>query len=283
MSVILEALKKAEHERGLAELPTVASVHAEEVKARRRLFPWALVAVLLVSGAMGIWAWPGWDGRAGKPLPPTGQPVAKALKSTAREASSNALPSQEVERPVSTPRIAAGHQRAERVSASTSTEAQVPAPPPAETLVLPRTRVPRLAQPEARQPQTEVPPPAQSEDIAVSGAANRRLSAGAVAPVEPRVSEASDSRSASPSEPVPSEPAHTSDNSHPRLREAIAKMTLNGVVYSEDPGYRKVYIGGRGYSEGDIIAGNLRIAEIHPEGATLAYRDERAVLRMAGR
>jgi hypothetical protein len=60
-------------------------------------------------------------------------------------------------------------------------------------------------------------------------------------------------------------------------------MTLNGVVYSEEPSYRKVYIGGRAFSEGDLVDGNLRIEEIHPEGATLAFRDERAVLRMAGR
>jgi hypothetical protein len=60
-------------------------------------------------------------------------------------------------------------------------------------------------------------------------------------------------------------------------------MTLNGVVYSEQAADRKVYIGGHRYAEGDVIDGNIRVEEIRPEGATLAFLGERALLRMAGK
>jgi general secretion pathway protein B len=53
VSFILDALRKAEHDRLRAHVPTIATVHGEPGR-RRPLWPWLLSGVLLLNAAVGI-------------------------------------------------------------------------------------------------------------------------------------------------------------------------------------------------------------------------------------
>lgn len=52
MSYILEALRKAEQERGLGRAPDLTTIHAVPAEKRRRVWLWLLVPALLVNAAL---------------------------------------------------------------------------------------------------------------------------------------------------------------------------------------------------------------------------------------
>jgi general secretion pathway protein B len=76
---------------------------------------------------------------------------------------------------------------------------------------------------------------------------------------------------------TPSAPAAPS-NPLP-LNEAIAKMNITVLFYSETKSERMVFIDGRRYAEGDYVNGLYLIENITPEGAWLSYQGNRAILR----
>jgi general secretion pathway protein B len=56
MSYILEALRKAERERSLGQVPTLEVTAAPQTHAPRRSWPWLLAAALLVNaGVLAVW------------------------------------------------------------------------------------------------------------------------------------------------------------------------------------------------------------------------------------
>jgi len=68
MSYILEALKKAEEQRGLGRVPGLGSVHEQARGGARRRWLWALTGVLILNAAVLLaLVWPDqwWDRRVG--------------------------------------------------------------------------------------------------------------------------------------------------------------------------------------------------------------------------
>jgi hypothetical protein len=63
------------------------------------------------------------------------------------------------------------------------------------------------------------------------------------------------------------------------LEEAVARMTLNMLVYEEAETNRRVYINGKKYMKGDLVEGKYLIEEITKEGATLSFEGARTTLR----
>jgi hypothetical protein len=63
------------------------------------------------------------------------------------------------------------------------------------------------------------------------------------------------------------------------LREAMDKMIMSILMYSETKSDRRVYINGRKYVEGDLVDGLYLIESITLDGAVLSFEGERAVLR----
>jgi len=62
-------------------------------------------------------------------------------------------------------------------------------------------------------------------------------------------------------------------------QEAISKLRLQFLVYSDVPGERLVFINNRKYLEGQSLDGDLAVERITPEGAVLSYQGQRFVLR----
>jgi hypothetical protein len=55
MSFILEALKKVDRERHQDNVPTLSTVHRQSSEAPKRIWPWALVAALLINALILAW------------------------------------------------------------------------------------------------------------------------------------------------------------------------------------------------------------------------------------
>lgn len=270
MSVILDALKRADQDRTLAHVPTLDSVHMEADAPPRRILPWVVVGALLAGGVAGYWALASVWSSGEKLAPPGGSHAERQSGPDGRTQSSKQPPSSEraEEQAIRRPTVAAQSARPDGPSAgkglalAKSSPASIPAEPRRST----------SATKSAASAQAPAPDPAKAD---IEAEAQEILSLPAAkAAVSPALA-------APPTAAAPSTPK--SDPAPSFLREAVGKMTLNGVVYSEQPADRKVYIGGRGYGEGDIIDRTIRIEEIRPDGATLAYHEERALLRMAGK
>jgi general secretion pathway protein B len=63
------------------------------------------------------------------------------------------------------------------------------------------------------------------------------------------------------------------------LREALAKMNMTILFYSENKSERMVFISDRKYAEGEYVDGLYLLESIIPEGAWLSYQGDRAILR----
>jgi general secretion pathway protein B len=61
--------------------------------------------------------------------------------------------------------------------------------------------------------------------------------------------------------------------------DALARLTLDVLVYSDQPAERFVFINGRKYVEGQAVTGDAVIEQITPDGAVMRHADQRIVLR----
>src|SRR5207244_1725798 len=92
-------------------------------------------------------------------------------------------------------------------------------------------------------------------------------------PVEPKAEPAKPAASPSPTEAKaePAKPAASPQERPGSLAEAVAKMTLDVLVYSERQADRMVFINGRKYVEGQTIDGRFLVEGITREGAILGH------------
>jgi hypothetical protein len=63
------------------------------------------------------------------------------------------------------------------------------------------------------------------------------------------------------------------------LEEAVAKMTLNILVYEEAEAERRVFINGKKYIKGDLVEGKYLLERITVEGAMLSFEGAQVLLR----
>jgi len=63
------------------------------------------------------------------------------------------------------------------------------------------------------------------------------------------------------------------------VQDAISKMHLQVVVYSEVPSDRLVFINNHKYVEGQSIDGKVVVETIKPDSAVLTYQGQRFSLR----
>jgi general secretion pathway protein B len=244
MSYILDALRKAERERGIAQVPTLMTVHdAQEGKPRRR--SWVIAGVLLVCAVAVVWLAASFLRKTGTPVPaPSRVDAGKALpsepvpESASAEGKSIRIPGTTAENEISRNAPAASVDSSDR-----------PAGKPAEDgsrLTPPReNRLP---------PDTPAPQPKM--------------------PVQPQAKSAS---------PPAARPA-TADGSQPKettLREAVARMKITILLYDESKSERMVFIDNRKYVEGDYVDGRYLVESITLDGVVLSFQGERETLRPA--
>jgi general secretion pathway protein B len=260
MSYILDALKKAERERGIAKVPTLSTVHDLRTKPPIRL--WAASGIVVLCMAAFIWflffgmdtddAVPpplaeGAGNIADRASPQHLEAPARADESSFSTSSSGSHAIPDSEHPREIPAIAneakvkiadragQGQDTGKREEIQSDRATTVPSP---DEL----TRDSTLQELSGRQPQqSEIPAP-QAE---------------VAKPSTDEAGEASVS-----------------------LQEAMEAMNMSILSYSDNKAERLVFINGRKYVEGDTIEGNYLLESITPEGVVLSYKGERAMLRL---
>jgi hypothetical protein len=80
--------------------------------------------------------------------------------------------------------------------------------------------------------------------------------------------------------PVPSPDAGGAGRvSPPGPSDALARLALDVLVYSDLPSERLVFINGRKYVEGQAVSEDAVVEQITPDGAVLVQAGRRIVLR----
>ncbi len=279
MSYILDALKKAERERGRAKVPTLTTVHSPVWEVGRSYGLWAIGGGVLACVAAAFWLV--WLRPTAAPPPtivrpalesparPGGPPAADRTKEPAPSLAVPApTPPTDVPRPPKAD-LPGGLERFPRESEASIPPSFAPPPPaPRKEAAQPRTVIPPA-------PEEQRPPATRTPEVPVFPR-----------PIKPEPMAASPA-GPPPTLPVPAvppplatapPPAPPSSVKPPTLHEAMAKMTLNVLVFTQAEGERMVIINGKRYVRGDSVDGRYRIEEITREGAVLSFEGERALL-----
>lgn len=277
MSYILDALKRAEEERADERAGAGTSGPRREPRRSRPVWAWALIGVLLLNAAAVVFVVMG--GRLGWPpdrsrVEPDRSRVDR-IAPAAPPAPAAPLAAQESPSPPAPPA---------ETRAVEPTAIAPPAPPAPSAAVRERRR-------EARQP--ESPPVAakraspageKPERQTADGARDRAAPPPIASPVarpttDPVPAPGPSARSAAPErvERKAAEPADAAATA--LLREAVAKLKLQALVYSPKAEERMVFVDGRKYVEGQTIEDRFLVEKIREEGVVLSYQGQQALLK----
>jgi general secretion pathway protein B len=253
MSYILDALKRAERERGISRVPTLATVH--ELRKSRRRYLWAIAGSVLLSVVTIVWFFMA-SSKVVAPPQKLAQNDAKADGGAALSATENSKTSDITNKPP----LSSESPEAKQISRSHNVPSLKPDLAGKEP-VAPKTVE---AEPKAGMPMKTAAVSRESEKVS--------LPLGESSSEEKQ--EARDSAvNVSTQKQSQTEPMAVT------LQEAVNKMTLNIHVYSEVKGERMVFINGKKWLEGDYVEGKYLLKEITPQGAVLSYEGKEVILR----
>lgn len=265
MSYILDALKKAERERGMNQVPTLSTVHEIDEKPAGRFRFLSAVALTLLAIGLGFFLF--FQSRGDQPAAESRdyaeqQAIPDSQESASRDADGNTAASSPAlnqtrsaasEKPparqTGTPRtvsvIASDSKPGNTTGAARVMAREIPA---AET---PSQGTQRTAPPESSLPASlENPPQAMNLPTGDTGSLEHPVQSPDIA----------DRESA--------------------LRQAIETMQISILLFSENPSDRLVFINGRKYVEGNTIDGRFLLETITSDGVVLSNDGARAVLKL---
>jgi hypothetical protein len=259
MSYILDALEKGEKEKGIAQVPTLSTVHDLRTKSPIRL--WIASGIVILCIAAFSWFFFFGMNANNEVTPSLAQGVGGDLNHPKLE-------------PLKPP-------------ASVVESSFVSSPP--ESLETPGSGYFRKIASRADETEMGMPPRVRQEPIIDK----RNVARSNGATMFPRQDEdASKSSSHEPMKLRPPQPkmaaakaegpkpaVNVTGEGQVSLREAIDKMTMSVLFYTENEAERLVFVNGRKYVEGDKIEGKYLLEAITSEGAILSYEGKRAVLR----
>ncbi len=248
MSYILDALKRAEQQRGgPARAIRAPRAFPTEAASRARL-PWlaggaAGMAVLVAAIAL----WP-----TTAPLPPASTSAPEDVSTIAAKAV-----------PVARPAVGSSD-----VSRAASAPAAPPAAEPRPSPVIDRRAPARVAPPAAERSKISslTPPAATVEQSAARGPVAPPVVRSAP---PPEVARATPPR---PSAPGPAAPAGD-------VKAMAAKISLQVLSWAPEPKDRFVFLNGRRYGEGQKVDDQLLVARILEDGVVLSLQGERVTLK----
>jgi len=246
MSYILDALKKAERERGMAKVPTLSTVHDIQSIPRSRI--WMIAAAFLVFSTILFWLF---------------FFRAKTNEQTTSLQPEKNINDNSVSAPLST-RQSPGTSETNTHSKATGPAESTPPIEEDEEGIGPEEVMARIKEYGV----THVPQnrPAQEP---------RPYTARSPSPPPPMRGGINQYTVTQTAQTPASGAAENPDS----LRDAISKMDMTIVVYADAKAGRLVFINGRKYTEGEYINDNYLIESITMEGAVLSFQGERMLLR----
>jgi general secretion pathway protein B len=273
VSYILDALRKAERDREVSRVPTLATAHAGAELGRRSPWAWAVAVGLALSAVVVstfFWA----SGRPDRVREATLPPAAAPGPPTSAVSANPRGPS---------PPLARAPERDEPAPAL------APSPivqrPPGD-LAPARPRVAPLAPP-AKAPRAALPAdgqgPAPSTASPPNASAPRQVAvvqpSPTPAPSTPGRDPVTEPRPASDSPIAPAVVPAPGPSPDSGTGRALPRLTLDVLVYSDIPAERLVFISGRKYVEGQTLDGDAVVEQITPDGAILRHQGKHFVLR----
>ncbi len=277
MSLILDALKRAERERKLEKAPDLSVIYQEERLNRRKTHPWfwAGSAFLVIFVAVAIIFWPkepsedNLKDKAPKPALADSAKVANATTAgTASTQAKRSLPKAPA-KPLS---VAVKTVKDTTPSAPSAEKKQLETPKKAKRtpsyIDLPRERTSEL---------TAAAPPLK-KDIVVPKPVPE--------PVKKSMAlRSTEKRSTAGVEVLPeAQPKKTLplfDNLPEEIQSVLGPLEINVHMYSPNPPERRVFINMQGYREGDTIGeSSFRLVEITSYGVIIDYGKGKALLEV---
>ena len=267
MSLILDALRKAEAERKLGRAPTLATVSPWRVQRRVPLY--GVVLIMLLGAAVVVagvfWLVP----RQPQPPPATAPATRPAPSEPAARAQPTPAPTA---RPTPAPRYTTSAPSVDRAA-----PAARPAPPKAQPTrpVPPSERLPTVV--------PNVPPVPHLEPEQAAPARPAPAAPAPTAPEQPRnvlpqLPRPEPTPAAPPqAAPAPAAPATLPANVGPMsaaARSALGELKLTLHYYNADPTRRFVILDGERYGEGQATGKGLKVTEIRPDGLIGEFQGE---------
>jgi hypothetical protein len=277
MSYILDALKRAEQQRGAprrgaASLPRAI---ATDLEARAR-WPWIVGGgVSLAAVAALIALWPARDASSPVATPP-------ATVAAPPPAVVSAPPRPEIARPRAEPASAAPPVLPERMvsapAAPRVSERRPPASRPEPVVDRPSPSAGARRGAAAR----SAPPPAVDERSAASRvapaprpSATPRVEERAPAPPAAEVARATPPRAVSPEPAPPAAPAAPSGD----LKARAARLSIQVLSWAPERKDRFVFLNGRKYGEGQMVEDKFLVEQITEDSVVLSAQGERVTLK----
>ena len=242
MSYILDALKKAERERGAAQVPTLMTVHDSPRESSSARF-WILSACALLAASALLWLIVSltMDKK-------TSRPAVSLLKEV------DVIQAEPV--PETVPSIAPSGEPPKPVMPS-GNEPLRAAPTAAKS-------------PSARIPQVELPGKLPSPDASHTAIPKAPAPESSVSGARTVSTQAAPKAAAAAADSA-SKPAS--------LQQAMAELNMTILSYADEKSERMAFINDRKYVEGDLVDGLYLVESITAEGVVLSYQGERAMLR----
>ena len=271
MSYILDALKRADAERGRG---TVPGLHAQPIPGvasgeagAGALGRWLLLGVVLLGGlAAGLWLWLGRDDIARPPVAasPVPRPSPAMAQAVPAPMPTPPVAAQSAVEPAPPPAPVAPVAPAARIQAASP--AAAPAPAPAAALVAPAPSVSIPAKPKA-----------QASPVPATAAATATATATTTATATAITSASAATPAAKPASAVALAPATAPPLSElpEETRRLIPALAITGAVYSENPGQRLLLVNGQVLPQGASAAPEVTIDEIKARSATFSFRGTR--------
>jgi hypothetical protein len=258
MSLILDALKRAERERKLEKAPDLSAIYQEGRLNPRKYYPWFWVggASLAAFVILAFLFWPEEPSRSNiKDKTPKAALTASApAKQLPPKAVSQPLST--AKKPVSPPPVSGGEDKQPKIEPKSDlSKAQTPTPQKNSKQpsgvdkknLSPREKL-------AAEPVKQIVTPRRTKD--------RPKAAVAVVP------------SPKPKVTLPSIRDLPED-----IQSALGPLEINVHMYSQNPSERRVFINMKGYREGDTIGeSGFKLTEITPYGVIIDYGKGKAVL-----
>ena len=278
MSLILDALKRAERERKLEKAPDLSAIYQEGRLNRRKINPWfwAGGAFLIIFVVVAIISWPKApsenDLKDKAPKPALADSAKAANAKTAGTASTQAKGSlpKDPSKPLS---VAGKTVKDTTPSAPSAQKKRLETPKKAKQALsyidLPRKKTPELPAVAAPPPKKHivdpkpVPEPVK-QPVVLKSAKKRPTAAAKVVP------------KAQPKETLP-----LFDDLPEEIQSVSGPLEINVHMYSPNPPERRVFINMQGYREGDTIGeSGFRLVEITSHGIVIDYGKGKALLEV---
>jgi general secretion pathway protein B len=284
MSIIFDALKRAEAERQKSQLPGLSTPVAAEQRHNRRA--WALGALFVISG-LGAWFLRPANDQSGEPPPRVEVPQAQPAPVSPAAGNPNpplvnlegntqeVLPSIDLQ---SVQQAVASNPAAQVITPGMPAPSAQPSSMP--TLDQPLTQSAQLSPspPQPNSPQPILPGPPGAE--AATPAASVAMPAPSAPIPEPAPAVAAQSQT--PGQQIAQAPSQLTPAGLPtvyeleyKIRHELPKMGVSMYVFNANPAFRFVIIGGKKVREGEQVEAKVTVQQIRADGLECDFQGTR--------